>query len=208
MSKSTSNRKLAVVLVLAAALLPASAWAYFESTVAGRLTTPAGSGCITLVSGLQHGGENAPITLSASAALSGLTASAAPSVSGLLCNVINDSSVSKFIRGSFSLSLIKRTTAATATRPDGYAYCRIEFPAGGDWGSSITASKTYATPPCGPGYYAEIACIESAESLLVVAGGWLLGSFRTSNIRRDCNISPFWHPVMGDGHGAGPQLRI
>lgn len=186
-------------LAVTAATDTAHAW--FERTITARTTSPAGSGCIQLVSGISHGNQNDPFTVTNEAIFRGLTAADAT-----WCNADLPTDVFKMIEGKFTTLLLKQVNDGP-THDD--AYLCSGFTSGMQYGDErLSFSYTFPSAPCGAGWYAIVTCLSDASVVRVPP--WLEGYYSaTSFSSAECNVSPWWHPFgVGDGHSPGGAVNL
>jgi hypothetical protein len=186
------------------ACISTAAYAYSETTAVPRLTFPFNSGCIQQVSSVSHVGANDPVTLEFQAYMPGRSAQDNvrcahdwPAGSGswlvmqpaeylIKLNNTNDASQGYFI-------------CAQPTLPQQFLVSNIDF---------VT---TYPQAPCGAGYYALVACINSSTSYTSTPSGTITGTYAANPWfpALTCNVSPMYHPIgVGDNVTAGPQVVL
>ena len=191
-----SNRRKNITVLLAVAAVAAiasGAYAYQERTVVARVTTPPNTGCILESSALNHATGTDPMQIVMSATVPGRTRRDAGN-----CN--NDWPVGRTVRISgeavgFVIKLISQ-----GTDHDSYFLCQGSSGGVQTNVSELKLDVTYPTPPCGPGHYALIACLQNVTTTATrLFWPTIRGSFSYSNMQTDCNVSPNWHPAgVGD----------
>lgn len=201
-SRARKNRlRIALLGLLGAAVIPASAWAYIETQSQPRLVKT-GVGCIEQLSSVTHGGGTERIKVTALAATVGVERQA----DLLHCK---PRSGQKWIRGQQMLGLLKLRTLATGGRPDVVDYCKIIAKTQAWTQGAFVFEHEWSSPPCGPGYYALMACLGPMDTFIGDEGFAAFGSFNVTNVRTDCNISGAWHPAIdGHGHTMGPPVTL
>ena len=197
----------AVLAAIGAVVVPMDALAYIEGSISGRIASPTNSGCIWLESSLSHGGGSDPLSIHALARTEGFTGTPNPAFQGgMVC--VSAPWHGKAIKGQLQGAVLKlRQAALPGGSKDQYDFCRIHAAYTPNFGSNITLAVSYPTPPCGPGYYALAACLYNTTTQLWDELGSVQGTFSTGTVKRDCNISPHWHPATGNGTGMGTQVK-
>ena len=178
------------------------AYAYVERTSVARPTSPAYSGCLQQISGVSHGGANDPVTLTLDVTVPGRT-----SMTSQQCTSDWPAGTASFLVAQPIEFLIKLRNTNDASQ--GFYICdtpsltlQILVP-------GIHLSTTYATPPCGAGYYALVSCLTNVTSYTSTPTGVVTGTYSATWANRDCNISPNYHPVgVGDNVTPGPQVVL
>jgi hypothetical protein len=200
------NRKalLAAVCAIGIAGISTIAYAYAEKTDVARLTWPPLSGCFQQETGLIHGGATDPITLVLSAWMPGRT-----QLTSQQCNTDWPAGSGSWLVAQPAEYLIKLIDSNNPAL--GYLVCDTPTIQQQILVPRMDINITYATPPCGPGYYALVSCFNSLTSYTSTPSGVVIGSYAASPFfkARDCNYSPNYHPVgVGDMNQRGPQVVI
>jgi hypothetical protein len=198
--RSRSARyKLGLVSVVALLVIPASVWAWYENQIQFRLTQT-GTGCIAQQSSMRHGNSGSEMLADGFVSLMGVNRSAA---GGTTCQARNGE---KYLRGRYMMGLLKATRFGSGSRRDDYIYCQV-FAQSQDWSTQpLRVSQRWDKPPCGPGHYALIGCVD-VETFLVDEGFTAYGTYTTSDLRIHCNATPSWHPAL-DGDNSSPPVKL
>lgn len=200
-----TRRNALTLMLLAALLTPAFAWAWQETPGiphARGVTT--GMGCFLQSNTMVHGGASEAITMTSRALTDGLTVK-----DGGACNTLSGPGITKSIRGFFTVSLLMLQKAGTGSARDTYFHCRtVQGGGASTWQSEVNHSVTFKTPPCGPGHYAEMSCF-TGDTRVTGGDEGFIGSFLATNAKTQCNVSPFWHPAMNNPPAnQGPPVKL
>ena len=195
---------LRAALAFAIAGVSSAAYAYSETTHAARLTFPPNSGCIRQESSLIHAGASDPLTLVTQVTMPGRTR-----VSPEQCNSdwpAGSTTIMTVQPAEYLIKLINTNNPAL-----GYFICQQPFIPPQILVPEINLSTTYPSAPCGAGYYALVSCLNTLGSATATPSGPVLGSYAASFFfpARDCNVSPFYHPVgVGNNVTPGPAVVL
>jgi hypothetical protein len=179
-----------LTLLFAIAIGPAlagSAVAWFEGAVnrVSYLAT-AGHGCIEMFNHVVHGNGTSPMSMAPHLIPNGFE-----KLSSTFCKAVPGTT--SLISGDAVTALLKLTT----DRPDRdtYSVCQIGFTSSSNWVTELTATYSWSTPPCGPGFYAAVTCTTEVNTLVTDWADYVVGQFTTPSQVRNCHHARIWHPA-------------